>query len=112
MKTPTPRTISARAKDAVESGRTYIGRLRARAIMLTLGLLGAAIATAAIIGGGWLPAVGTALAAAAVAVHRVAARLDEPRCMSCGEDLSDLTGAGMGAACPGCGAPYAPSGKS
>ncbi len=102
------RALSAGAKRLAHSGRSYLGRLRKRAFFWTVGLLAAGMATAAIIGGGWIPAVGTALAAAAVAVNRVASRMDRERCLQCGTDLTNRPVSPYGTACPQCGALHMP----
>jgi hypothetical protein len=104
-----PVSASRQVLDFVDSGRTFLGRIRARAVVWTFGILAAAMATAAIIGGGWVPAVGTAIAAAAVAVSRVASKLDKPRCMTCGHDLTGLAIKDRGMACPKCTALITPS---
>lgn len=88
----------------VDTGRSFAGRLRARVIAWTLGLVAAAMVMAAIIGGGWIPVVGTALAAAGLAVNRITARLDKPRCHNCGLDMTDQMITAYGAPCPRCGA--------
>lgn len=88
----------------VDSGRSFAGRLRTRVIAWTLGLVAAAMVMAAIIGGVWIPVVGTALAAAGLAVNRITARLDKPRCHHCGLDLTDQIITAYGAPCPKCGA--------
>lgn len=102
------RAVPRHAKDLAASGRSYLGRLRKRAFFWTVGLLAAGMATAAIIGGGWIPAVGTALAAAAVAVNRVAARMDRERCLQCGHDLSSRAVSAYGTPCPKCGSLHMP----
>ncbi|MCU0689244.1 MAG: hypothetical protein MUE97_05850 [Phycisphaerales bacterium] len=67
----------------VETGRSYLGKLRLRAL-------------------GW--AVGIGLAAAAViSLSRVATNLDKPTCYACGTDLSGTPDGPQGIACPTCG---------
>lgn len=50
-----------------------------------------------------LPVIGVAVAAVAMAINTVTARLNEPLCRDCGEDLTGLIPGEYGAVCPNCG---------
>jgi hypothetical protein len=92
-----------RVSSLVHSGQAWISTLRYKALAWVLGIMLAAVATVSFIGGGWVPVLGVALAAAAVSVHRLAAGLDRPRCMQCGTGLDGQPGSAYGVVCPACG---------
>lgn len=76
-------------------------RLRALALVLGIALLAlGAISLTAI--PAW-PVVGVAVAFAAMAVNRAAARLDQPICLSCGHDIAAEPAGEHGVVCSKCG---------
>ncbi len=89
-----------------------MGSLRAKVIMCVLGILAAGVGMIALIGGAWIPVIGGAIAAAAVTVYRVTHRLDKPRCMGCGQDMTGIPVGQHGAVCPKCGSIHMPRPKS
>lgn len=81
----------------------YIARTKLKVIAGLLGIALAAIATISFAGLPLLPTIGFAVAAAAVSLRKMAARLDHPTCLACGHDLRNEPIGGHGIACPECG---------
>jgi hypothetical protein len=87
----------------VETGRSYLGKLRLRALGWSVGIALAAAAVIVWTPIGWVPAVSVAVAAAVVTLSRMATNLDKPTCYACGADLSGSPDGPQGIACPTCG---------
>jgi len=87
----------------VDHGMAWISRIRIKTLAWVLAIVLAGIATVSLVGGGWVPVVGVALAAAAMSVSRMAAKLDTPRCMNCGHDMAGVSVGVYGVHCPACG---------
>ncbi len=87
----------------IDTGKSYVGKLRIRAVAWTLGLGLAAAVLIVWTPIGWVPAVGVAVAAAVVTMSKMAARLDKPTCYACGHDLASVLDGPHGIACPSCG---------
>lgn len=80
-----------------------LGRMRMRALasVVALGLVAWGVIVFAALPA--LPVIGVAVAAAALVVNQVAARLDQPLCRDCGRDLSGEAPGTYGVCCPACG---------
>lgn len=88
-----------------DTGTAFIHKLRWKALGWTLAALLTAFATISFIGGGWIPVLSVALAAAVVSVSRVASSLDQSRCMTCGTPLPASASPDVyGVSCGTCGA--------
>ena len=87
-----------------QTGRSFIGGLRLRAFIWVLGIALCTFAAVTFGAISWIPAVGVAVAAAAMSLNKLAARLSRPTCMGCGHDLSGQVLATWGRVCPECGA--------
>ncbi len=88
-----------------DTGTAFIHKLRWKALGWTLAALLTAFATISFIGGGWIPVLSVALAAAVVSVSRVASSLDQSRCMTCGTPLPASASPDVyGVSCGHCGA--------
>lgn len=82
----------------------WMSKIRLRALALALGI---AVFTLGVISLTTIPAwpiVGVAVACVAVGLNRIAARLDQPVCLTCGTDISALPTGHHGRVCPTCGA--------
>ena len=76
-------------------------RLRALALVVAAALVVIGVVSAAAVPV-W-PAIGVAVAAVALVVNRIGARLDHPTCLSCGADVSKEPRGQYGVICPNCG---------
>lgn len=88
----------------IRTGMTWLAKVRFRAVVFVIGVPLAA-AGAISVGPAWLalPLVGVAVAAVTVTLNKVASRLDQRVCWTCGTDLSGVPEAEQGVACPMCG---------
>jgi hypothetical protein len=82
----------------------WLHKLRLRVLALLVAATLAAIGVASAAAWPVWPILGFAAAAAALVVNRMASRLDEPTCLSCGGDLSGQPSGEHGVICPTCGA--------
>lgn len=105
----TPSAAEHATGQSAPAGSLWLNRARYKAFAYVGAIAIAAFATISFVGLPALPVVGVAVAAAAVTVSRVTARLAKPTCMSCGQDLKDQPVGTHGVACPGCGAVNSPT---
>lgn len=82
--------------------------MRLRALLWTLGIAAATTAAVVLTTVSWVPMVGVATAAVAVAVSKVASRLSKPVCWTCGTDLSGRPLGQHGIVCDACGSLHQP----
>lgn len=85
----------------------WIDRLKLKALAY-LAAIGLAVVVVSAAGVMLWPVIGVAVAAAVVSVSKVAQRLDQPTCLSCGTDLADQPIGTHGVACPTCGSIHQP----
>lgn len=88
----------------VQSGLTWLAKLRLRAIVFVIGIPLAAFGAISI-GPAWLtlPLVGVAVAAVTMSLNRLTDRLAQPLCFTCGADLAERPAHEHGIICPECG---------
>ncbi|QOJ01572.1 MAG: hypothetical protein HRU70_14225 [Phycisphaeraceae bacterium] len=86
-------------------GREWFERVRLRAALWVVGVACAAVAMISLTAVPVWPVVGVAFAVVAVAVNKVAGRLqpDQLRCYGCGKDLSGQVAGAYGVVCDACG---------
>lgn len=82
---------------------TWMHKIRLRVLALLLGTALATIATASLTALPVWPVVGVAVAAVALGVNKITARLRQPTCWGCGGDISREPKGGYGTICPDCG---------
>lgn len=82
---------------------SWMHRLRLRVLALLVACVLAAIAIASAAAWPVWPVLGFAAAAVALVVNRMASRLDESTCLSCGADLTGHPHGQHGVICPSCG---------
>ncbi len=82
---------------------SWMHRLRLRVLALLVAATLAAIGIASAVAWPVWPVLGFAAAAAALVVNRMASRLDESTCLSCGADLTGQPHGQHGVICPACG---------
>ena len=87
----------------------WIIRTKLKVLAYLAGIVLGTIGTVSLAGVPWLPAVGVAVAAAAVSVSKATLRLSKPTCLSCGKDLSGEPIGAHGVACGQCGSVHQPS---
>jgi predicted RNA-binding Zn-ribbon protein involved in translation (DUF1610 family) len=102
MKRPR-RNPGAPVSAASEGGRAWISLLRLRALLWVVGIATATTAAIVLTSVSWVPLLGVAMAAVAMSLNSVGAKLSKPTCMTCGEDLSGRPVAEQGVPCPKCG---------
>lgn len=81
----------------------WLQRARMRALASVLGVAIAAFGLIAWAALPVLPVVGVAVATVAVMINSLTARLNEPLCRDCGQDLRRESLSDYGVACPRCG---------
>ncbi len=81
----------------------WLHRVRIRALTLVLAVAITAFGLIAWAALPAIPVISVAVAAVAMAINSVTARLNEPLCRDCGEDLAGLTAGEYGVVCPSCG---------
>jgi len=82
----------------------WMAKLRLRVLAFVLGLVLAVIGILSLWAVPVWSVLGVAVAAAAVAVNSMTAKLSHPTCYACGLDLSETVAGDYGVACPQCGA--------
>lgn len=82
----------------------WLQRLRLKMLAIVGALLLVAFGLVTVVSLPVWAAVGTAVAALALAVNTMASRLDSPTCLDCGTDLTGEPAGLYGVICPGCGA--------
>ena len=92
----------------VDTGRAWISSLRLRALIWVVGIALATTAAILLTSASWVPVVGVAIAAAAVSINKVAAKLSKPVCWGCGHDLTGVPVGEHGGLCPNCGSVHQP----
>ncbi len=80
-----------------------MSRLRIRAVLYTLVIIGATWGVILLMSGAWIPVIGVACVAVAMSVNKATNILKRPVCLDCGSDLSEQPNTLYGVACPGCG---------
>lgn len=80
-----------------------MSRLRIRALLYTLVIIGATWGVILLMSGAWIPVIGVACVAVAMSVNKATNILKRPVCLDCGSDLSAQPITLYGVACPGCG---------
>lgn len=81
----------------------WMSRIRLRVLAFVLGLALTAIGLISLTAIPALPVIGVAFAAAAVGVNSLTARLKQPVCHGCGEQIGDVPAGTYGVQCPHCG---------
>ena len=95
---------------ALQERIAFLHKVRLRAFAVVLGLALAIIGLTAMISAPAWPFVAGAVAIAAVAVNKVAARLTQPVCIGCGSTIANEPIGQYGAVCPQCGTIGTPAG--
>ena len=83
---------------------TWVHKVRLRVFALIVGIVLAAIGGVSFASGPVWPVIGVAVAATALVVNRMTARLAEPVCWGCEENLTGRPAGDYGVVCPRCGA--------
>lgn len=82
---------------------SWVHRLRLRALALVVAAALVVVGIVSVAAVPVWPAIGMAVAAVALVVNRIGARLDDPRCLACGTDVSKEPRGQYGVICPKCG---------
>lgn len=98
-----PRKPVQHLTDLAETGWGYFSKVRLKAVLWTIGIVGMTFAAIALTSIAWVPVVGVAAAAMVVSIHNVTAKLKTPVCWECGTDLKREPVMAYGIRCPECG---------
>ncbi len=82
----------------------WLHKVRLRALALAVGIALCALGAISLTTIPVWPIVGVAVAFVAMGINHIAARLDQPVCLSCGADLTSQPTGEHGPICPSCGA--------
>jgi hypothetical protein len=99
---------SAGSQPVRETPRTWIRRIKLRALAYLFAIVLATIATVVFMSVPAWPAIGAAVAVACVSMGKLTTRLLKPTCLECGHDLSGQPIGMQGIVCPECGSVNSP----
>ncbi len=81
----------------------WFRKLRLRALAILVGGTLTALAIASFLSLPAWPVIGVAVATVAVVISKMASKLSQPLCLTCGANLADQRSSDHGVICPGCG---------